>query len=63
MKRVKLKGQGTQDGKRGTADEGDEPRDRELDEKCRMREETRDTEKEKCDLQIHSGSDVHLTTF
>ena len=26
-----------------------------LDEKCRMREETRDTEKEKCDLQIHSG--------
>ena len=34
-----------------------------LDEKCRMREETRDTEKEKCDLQIHSGSDVHLTTF
>ena len=33
-----------------------------LDEKCRMREETRDTDKEKCDLQIHSG-DVHLTTF
>ena len=29
MKRVKLKGQGTHDGKRGTADEGDEPRDRE----------------------------------
>lgn len=29
MKRVKLKGQGKHDGKRGTADEGDEPRDRE----------------------------------
>ena len=27
----------------------------ELDEKCRMREETRDTDKEKYDLQIHTG--------